>query len=300
MMRLSDRALFASCVGVLALLVVGSVGCSQKYITPAAGVSMNELMHETDAYQRQLSIEQAEREKGTDRQIAKTLAIQPAAGFPAHVVVARLQSSGYTNRYTTAYGHGRYSVVTTRDVEPADAVTKLGNLPFMAQVSPMSRMVLPEELEGMMDLRQGAATLRADLLLIYTLDTRFRVKDHDVGPLNWIVLGNLRNQEAMVTTTASAAFLDVRTGYVYGTAEHTAQTNKKASIWGSRDAIDDARQKTEAEAFTGMVEALQGTWTGIVETYHPGLSSWRPSWLKRGFEPDVETLRGIETIMRGC
>ena len=262
----SHRAFSLCCVCAL-LVLLG--GCQQRYMTPAAGVSMPELMNETDSYKRQVAIERAEREKGTDASIAKILAIQPAADFPAHVVVARLQASGYRNRYTDSYGHGRYSVVTARDVESEDAVAKMGNLPFMAQLSPISRMVLPERLNGLMDLRNASAKLRADILLIYTFDTRFRVKDNDVGPLNWIALGNLRNQEAMVTTTASAAFIDVRTGYVYGTSEHTAQTTKKASIWGSRDAIDDARQHTETAAFIGMVEALQQTWTGIVEQYGP-------------------------------
>ena len=250
------------------------VGCgtSQRYLTPGAGAPLAAMLHE-GAAEREALIEQQERQRGTDRQIAKILAVQPAADFPAHIVSARLQSSGYAHRRVYGHGHGRYSVVTTRDVETDEAFAKLSAMPGVAQFSPMTRLVLPPRFEDLTDLREAAATLHADLLLIYTLDTRFRVKDHDVGPLNYIALGNLRNQEAMVTTTASAAFLDVRTGYLYGTAEATASNSQKSSIWRTEEAVDEAREKTEQQAYAELVPAVEAAWAGIVGRYDVAASA---------------------------
>src|SRR5688572_7419258 len=84
------------------LLVVCSVmlsasicGCAH-YRTPGGGVSIPAI---------------------TDAGIADVLSRKPAAQFPAHLVVARVQASGYQSQSGSGYGRGRYSVLTTRDIE---------------------------------------------------------------------------------------------------------------------------------------------------------------------------------------
>ncbi|MHC4572723.1 MAG: hypothetical protein ACYS76_01095, partial [Planctomycetota bacterium] len=109
--------------------------------------------------------------------------------------------------------------------------------------------------------------LHTDLLLVYTLNTVFRVKDHDIGPLGIITLGFLPNHEAQVTTTAAAVLFDVRTGFTYGLAEATARRKQFTSVWTSSDAVDDSRRKAETRAFEELLDDFAVTWKGVVEQH---------------------------------
>jgi hypothetical protein len=106
------------------------------------------------------------------------------------------------------------------------------------------------------------------MLLLYTLDTSFRIKGHDVGPLGVITLGFLPNKNAYVTTTASAVLYDVRTGYVYGLTEATSTTSHLASTWSKQQAVDNARLETEKQAFSSLVDNFCNLWPEIVKQYN--------------------------------
>lgn len=238
------RARFAIST-VLSITALFMTGCA-SYTTPAGGVSMDRI---------------------TDGDIATRFRREPAAQFPARIAIVRVQDSGYRNYRLDSYGNGRFSVVTARDFETEEDFERLGKLPQVAGVAALNRMVLPEELESDKDIRVGAASVKADLLLAYTVDTRFRVDDVDVGPLGLITLGFIPNRFAKVRTTASAAIFDVRTGYVYGLAEAGAETEQIASVWSDRDAVDDCRVKTEREAFTKLIDQLERTWSDILHEH---------------------------------
>ena len=154
------------------------------------------------------------------------LTLQPAAPFPARLALARAQASGYYPRSNQCYGEGRYCVVTTGDIETEEDLERISQLPLVSGVAAMGRILLPPKLDSIKDLRRAAATLRTDLLLVYTLDTGFRIENTDIGPLALISLGFLPNKEARVTSTASAALFDVRTGFLYGVAEGHPITHK--------------------------------------------------------------------------
>lgn len=226
-------------------------GCS-TYTTPAAGVGSAAL---------------ADLAKNTDPDIAKVLQREPIAPFPARLAVARIQAVGYHSYTVESYGRGSYSVVTTRDVERDEDFQRLTNLPQVLGVARLNRLVLPEQLKTDRELRQAAAAVKADLLLIYTFDTAFRVKDHEVGPLGVITLGFLPNQEARVTCTAAAAVYDVRTGYVYNLSEAIARKSQIASAWTSRDAVDETRLKAERQAFENLLDEFEKGWGTILQTY---------------------------------
>ena len=222
-------------------------GCA-KYTTPGAGVAIPNLAQ-------------------ADADIGALLTVEPAAPFPARVAVARVQASGYASPSSRCYGAGRYCVVTTRDIEPEESFDKLAKLPQVAGVALVNRLLLPERLESTKDLRLAAATLKADMLLIYSLDTGFNVDSTDIGPLAVISLGFLPNKKARVTSTASAAIFDVRTGFLYGVAEATATEQQRATTWSSASAIDRARQRAEAEAFGRLVGEIGRLWNGVVDTH---------------------------------
>lgn len=230
----------------LALLALALSGCSANYTTPGGSVPLADLA-ETD--------------------INELLTRKPAARFPANIAVARVQAPGYVSHQNSSYGTGRYSVVTTRDVEGDDDIASIAAMPMVAGLGPLNRILLPSDLDSIKALRIAAARLKADILLIYTFDTTFRVGEQHFRPLNVIALGFLPNKEVAVTTTASAAMFDVRTEFLYGLAEATAHESRYASAWGSADAVDDLRVKSEHKAFKALVPEIEKSWTGIVREH---------------------------------
>lgn len=131
----------------------------------------------------------------------------------------------------------------------------------------MSLVLLPSQLNSMRDLRTAAAQLRGDIVLLYTLDTAFRTETLRIGPLQGVSLGFLPNKKAHVTATCAVAFIDVRTGYVYGVAESSAAEQQRSDHWSTQAAIEKARATAEREAFAGaMIEAAE-TWNSTVTRY---------------------------------
>lgn len=230
-------------VGFMTLLL----SACASYQTPGAGVNVNNLAK-------------------ADADIAEIMKREPASPFPARIAMARAQAAGYFSRNSQCYGKGNYCVVTTRDVETDQDIARLARLPMIAGMATMSRILLPEQLNSVRDLRVAAATLKADMLLVYSLDTRFNVESADIGPLALISLGFLPNKKAQVSTTASAALFDVRTGFVYGVVEATAREEQRATVWSSEAAIDSARLKTEAASFQQLLGEFEKLWKGVVES----------------------------------
>lgn len=220
-------------------------GCS-AYTTPGGGISLFEVA-------------------SNDVEIQERFERKPAARFPAHLAVARIQRSGYRSHTVDSYGAGRYSVVTTRDIETSEDFERIQKMPQVAAVAPISRLLLPEKLRSEKDLRTAAASLRADMLLLYSFDTHFETSESVIAPLRVIHLGLLPDQTARIVTTASALLLDVRTGFIYGSAEATEKEQHITSAWTKADVADTARLSTERKAFTSLLAELENTWAGVLK-----------------------------------
>jgi len=229
-----------------AVCVFAVAGCSSTYVTPGGPAQMSAL---------------------TESDIAHEMTRQPSSPFPARVAVVRVQAPGYRSYNCDGYGSGRYTVVTARDAEKDSDFQRIEKLPKVAGVAPLNRMVIPYNLQTAKELRLAAASVKTDMLLVYTIDTSFRIEHHEIGPLEPIALGFLPNKEAVVTATASAALFDVRTGYIYGLTESTAKESQVASFWTSQQAADSSRGKAEAKAFDGLVTEFERTWKGVVDQY---------------------------------
>jgi hypothetical protein len=202
----------------------------------------------------------------TDSSVQAGFERKPLAKFPAAVAVARIQESGYHSLTADGYGRGAYSVVTTRDVETPEQMARLEKLPMLQGIAPINRLMLPPELKSDLELRRAAASLQADLLLVYTFDTAFHTNDF-AEPLTLISLGFAPNKQTHVVTTASAVLMDTRNGYVYGVAEATQRRDGLTNAWGSDNALDRARRRTETEAFDKLVGELEKTWQGVIKRY---------------------------------
>ena len=236
-------------------------GCA-TYTTPGAGVRLDDLPI-TD----QPTAPRARESQEGEPDFIQSSKAGPAASFPAHVAIARVQAPGYSSSTNSCYGEGRYCVVTRRDIESDASYEQLSKLPSMAGLAVMNRLVLPRKLTTAADLRRAAAVLSTDMLLVYTFDTGFRVENSVVAPVTVITLGLLPTKKASITTTASAAVLDVRTGFVYGLAEATATEEQRANVWSTADAMDDARKKAESVAFEKLVGEIVRLWGDVVKMH---------------------------------
>jgi len=230
-------------------------GCGAHYVTPSGGASMAEF---------------AGLSEQIDGDISKHFETRPAAAFPAHIAVVRIQDSGYRNRTHHGYGHGRYSVVTTRDIETDEAFERLQKLPDVNGVAPIGRMLVPVNANSIKDLRIPAARLHADMVLVYSVDTSLYVDGKQLGPLSVISLGLIPNKKAHVTATVAGMLVDVRTGYVYGTTESTDTQSQIATVWDTEVAIESSRKKAEKNAFEGFVGEFEDLWGGVVNVYRDG------------------------------
>ncbi len=240
----------------LALLALSllTVGCAE-YVTPGPGADLERV-----------GLTKTVRQASTDGVIQKAFDKKPLANFPTSIAVVRVQAPGYVSKTVQSYGTGAYSVVTTRDIEKPEQIERLGKLPMVSGIAPINRLLLKPDFQSDVELRQAAAQLQADMLLVYTLDTTFTTEDK-AAPLSVISLGLSPNQQVRVTSTASAVLMDTRNGYIYGLAEATDQKDQMTNAWQNDVAIDDTRRATESAAFDKLVGDLETTWKGVVTRY---------------------------------
>jgi hypothetical protein len=241
-------------LALVSLLFITTTGCS-SYTAPGGPANLAVLGASRD-----------EQAMNTDPQLREHFAAKPSAQFPALVAMARVQGAKYESRTASTFGRGRFSIVTTRDVEEEATINRLAKMQQVRGLATLNRLLLPENLESERDLRGAAARMQADIVLLYTFDTQFYVKDF-AGPVTVFTLGLSPNRKAYVTTTASAVLLDTRSGYVYGGAEETARSSQLANGWTTGEAVDDTRLRTEREAFEKLVTSLEKEWPNVVSQH---------------------------------
>lgn len=230
----------------LLILCVALLGACSTYTTPGAGAPLGAI---------------------ADADVSEAMSRRPAVVFPARMAVVRVAAAGYQSRSNGGVGTGAFSVVTTRDIETDDSFARLGRLPRVAAVAPVSRLLVPAHLSDVGDLRAAAAQLQADVVLVYTIDTRFRTEAGDLGPLQTIALGFLPSRRAIVTATCAFMIVDVRTGFIYGTGETTATEDQRTNVWGTENAIEEARLRAERQAFEDGLGEIETLW-GSILTQH--------------------------------
>ncbi len=231
---------------LLLLVPFGFWGCA-TYQTPGAGVSIGDLSQSSP-------------------DIAEIIQREPAAVFPARIATVRVQASGYSSGTTSCHGQGAFCVVTARDLEEEQDFERLAKLAGIADIGRITRLLVPLSISGLEDLRQAAAGLKTDIIFLYSIDTRFIVEGTSLGPLSVVSLGMIPNKRAHVTSTASAALIDVRSGFIYGVAESTASDDQRATVWSTQQTIERARLGTERQAFQKLIGEIEGLWKGVVNT----------------------------------
>jgi hypothetical protein len=195
-----------------------------------------------------------------DREIRPAYVRKPESPLPARIATVRVQAPGYRD----AYGGGRYSVVTVREIEQEGDLAKIAAMPEITGIAPLNRLMIGNpDFKSDVELRRAAATLGADMLLIYTFETQFQVDD-GMRPLSVVTLGLFPTKVATVTTTAASVLMDVRSGYIYATGESTVQRKPLANAWTDDDAVDTSRRENEREAYVKLVGDFERIWPQVV------------------------------------
>lgn len=220
--------------------------CASNYVTPGGNVNLSNVK---------------------DIDVKQIYGLKPTANFPAHIAFIRIQQSGYSSYSDQGYGSGSFSVITNRLVESEKDIERIKKLNGVAGIAPLSKIVIPENIRGLRDIRLAAAQLHADILLVYTFDTTFKVGPKKFNAMDIISLGFLENKEVKVTSTASAAFYDAKTGYLYGLAEATEDKSQMSDLWDSSSIVDKLRKETESIAFTSLIPEIEATWNAIIIQY---------------------------------
>jgi hypothetical protein len=202
----------------------------------------------------------------TDGEVADRLGRRPAAGFPAVIAAIRVQGSGYGRDAHWGPDNGGTKVITLRDVEKQEDFDRFARMPMISAVVPINGMAVPTRIDNERDLRAAAAVVHADLALLYTISSSWDTET-TIPLVDLVTIGVFPNQQARVTSTAAAALVDVRTGYVYALAESTDQQQQIANRWTSDSAEDQTRRRTERKAFEGMLTQLESTWKGVADHY---------------------------------
>ena len=209
----------------------------------------------------------------TGSSMQESFAAKPAAAFPAYIAIARIQSPEYQNYYTRreggVFGQGRFSVITIKEDGEDDVLPALGKLPDVGGVTGISTMLLPTELKSDRDLREAAARLKADMLLLYTFDTSFH-ENESVVALAVVTLGLSPTHKISVHVNASALLIDTRTGFIYAALEASEKRQLTSNMWESGASADRARQSAEKAAFAALIAEFEKSWPQVVQRAKQG------------------------------
>jgi len=200
----------------------------------------------------------------------------PATPLPAALAYTRIQSQGYTSYSADGVSRGRVSLVGPEDLERAADYETMQAWQDVSQIVRLTPILVPVTPDPLAGLREGAATLRADVLLLYTVDTRFTVDELPIGPLGVVTLGMVPNKSAKVASTVSVAFFDVRTGFCYGTAEGSARDDQLANVWSTQQAMDDCRRRVERQALEQALVESGVVWRLAMEQHRTAVAGRDP------------------------
>lgn len=235
----------------LAILVLLCSGCS-AYLTPGGPASLSEISK-------------------ADGELV--LAQQPSPRFPVRLEMVRLQAPAYKSFSASGLGGGRFSVLGSHELLGESSLRSIAQWPLVAEAEPLDASLLPDRLQSLDDLRLAAAKHQTDVLMIYTLDTGFQIKGERYAAAADLALGTAPDPQASVSSTASAMFIDVRTGYSYGAVQSVASLSDLASSWRDARSLDGKRLQVERQAFEGLLGEAQRSWSGIAKRYQYAQSS---------------------------
>lgn len=190
----------------------------------------------------------AKAEAFTHPLIARALHAKPAIHFPATIAVAPQDSAAQEH---------------LRALDATGRLDSLKALPQIAAVAPLSTLLLGEAETHDIIVREAAARMHADAVLLITVSTT-ATDGSVIAPLTVLSLGLFPNQRYEIISTALAALVDVRTGYVYGTLERSAARTGFTTSYGDSAT---AKHQAERQAMGKLFGEFPAFWSGVVQTH---------------------------------
>lgn len=265
----SFRAVAAGGIAVIASVCL--TGCYSSYATPGKAADFSDLGLSV----RSQDMTDDERALLTDRFIEQRLNTKPLASFPARIVFAQVQGTGYRWSGRSTYGEGNTTIVDTHhDPAMEEAIKTLSDppMPGVTSLGILNSLLVPDRIRDHSDLRAAAANLQADMLLLYTFDTK--IHDDEFLPyVGILTLGLFPDRVTKATSNASAILIDTRNGYVYGAATGIAEASEVSSFLGSSKAFDKAIKRVEADAMIDLVKNMRTAWGLILDEHAPQLAA---------------------------
>ena len=219
-------------------------GCAKSYVNSPAVARARE----------------AKRAEFSDPLIARATNAKPTMQFPATIVIA-------ANDHTVRE-HIREHIRALSALGKLDGLDSLPQLARTVIVSPVVVGDTDQEhrISADLRLREAAAKLHADAVLIIANESQL-TDGSVVAPLTALSLGLFPNKRYELISTAFAALVDTRTGYIYGTNEKSRARTGLTMSWGSDDVIHRARSKAEREAMEKLFADFPAFWRGIVAAH---------------------------------
>lgn len=199
---------------------------------------------------------EAKRAEFSDPLIARAANAKPAMRFPATIAIATSDHS-VREHLRALDAHGK--------------LDSLSSLPQLARTVVISPTIVGEtdhehRITANLRLREAAAKLHADALLILANESQL-TDGRIIAPLTELSLGLLPNKRYELISTALAALVDTRTGYVYGTDEKSRARSGITMSWGGGDVIRGARSKVERETMEKLFADFPSFWRGVVAAH---------------------------------
>ena len=200
---------------------------------------------------------EAKRAEFSDPLIARAANAKPTMHFPATIAIAP-NDHGVREYLRALEAHGK--------------LDSLNSLPQLARTVVLSPVIVGEtdhehRITQDLRLREAAAKMHADAVLIVAIETQ-ATDGSIIAPLTGLSLGLLPNRRYELISTAFAALVDTRTGYIYGTNEKSRARSGITMSWGGDDVIRRARSKVEREAMEKLFADFPSFWRGVVATHH--------------------------------
>jgi hypothetical protein len=187
----------------------------------------------------------------------------PVVRAPVRLAVIRVQGPGYRSAASEGTNCGRYCAVAGAD--SAQPVLKaLSGWPSVGSAVALDAGLLPSHLDSLTDLRWAAAKLQADVMFVYTLDTKFVVGGHALEPGARLPSARPAGDAGRIDCLASGQFFDVRTGAGLGQAHGTASRGLD-DAWGSISRLEDGRLQTEDAAVASLLGDARSVWTRLAQ-----------------------------------
>jgi hypothetical protein len=207
--------------------------------------------------------------RAIDADIAKAASVEPNLHFPARIGVARIVNGALSLPSSTEAGL------------LADLGTRHSALGEFVQVSPLvAAMVagsgstpLPQPHASrspdnvIHDIRLAAARQHLDYVLIYEIGASSSERDTVFALADVTLIGGafLPTRSYKVAGVAQAIFLDVRTGYPYGTAQAATDLSGLGRSFGRHRREDKLQEKATDKVFAELVPEVEAMFGKLLD-----------------------------------